>query len=269
MAAQSSSAVPLAGAQRREMAAYAVTAVVFAAASAITWYCSRSMSGGMPMPGGWTMSMAWMPMGAWPASALMFTGMWAAMMIAMMLPSTLPLLLLYRRAAHYRREPHTGALSALMAAGYFAVWTAFGIVAYVAGLGIAQLAMHSALFSRAVPLASGMALLAAGAYQLTSWKAACLRHCRDPLSLVAAHLQNGWRGALRLGIHHGAFCAACCWALMLIQLALGVMNIPVMIAVALVIALEKLLPRGLVVARATGVAAMLGGILIAARALLR
>lgn len=270
MAAQPSSSAmaALVPAQRRELAVYAVSALVFTAAAAITWYSSRSMTGGMPMAGGWTMSMAWMPMGAWWESGLMFTWMWVAMMIAMMLPSTLPMLLLYRRGARFRGATRSGLLSALMATGYFGVWAAFGIVAYLAGLGIALLAMQSDACSRAVPIASGVALIAAGIYQVTPWKAACLRHCRDPLSLLAAHMQSGWRGALRLGVHHGAFCAACCWALMLIQLALGVMNLPVMIAVALVIALEKLVPRGLLVARMTGVMVIAGGLVIAGRALM-
>ena len=266
MAAQSPS-VTLQAAQRRELCVYAVSGLVFLGAAAVTWYFSSTMSGGMRMPGGWTMSMAWMPMGAWLESALMFAGMWVAMMVAMMLPSTLPMLLLYRRAARFRGQPHPGALTMLMGAGYFGVWTAFGMVAYGAGFGIALLAMRSEAFSRAVPIASGVALIAAGVYQLTPWKAACLRHCRDPLALVASHMQGGWRGGLRLGIHHGAFCAACCWALMLIQLALGVMNLLVMIGVALVIALEKLLPRGMVVARATGALAVLAGAMIAGRAL--
>ena len=262
-----SPSVALASAQRRELTIYTVSALVFTGAAAITWYSSHTMAGGMAMPGGWTMSMAWMPMGAWLPSAAMFAGMWVAMMVAMMLPSTLPMILLHRRAALFRGEVHTGVLSALMAGGYFGVWTAFGMVAYIGGLGIALLAMRSEVFSRAVPISSGVALVAAGIYQLTPWKAACLRHCRDPLSLVASHMR-GRRGALRLGVHHGVFCTFCCWALMLIQLALGVMNIPVMIAVALVIALEKLLPRGMVVARATGVLAMAGGAIIAGRALM-
>ena len=96
----------------------------------------------------------------------------------------------------------------------------------------------------------------AGIYQLTPWKAACLKHCRDPLALVAHHLAGGRAGALRLGIHHGAFCAACCWALMLIQLVLGTMNLAVMVGVALVIAMEKLLSRGEWLAKATGIAAI-------------
>jgi predicted metal-binding membrane protein len=261
-----SGADALVSSRRRETAALTVAILIFAGATAATLYSTRSMSGGMPMPGGWTMSMAWMPMGAWLSSAVMFSGMWLAMMVAMMLPSTLPMLLLYRRAARFRGEAHTAILSAVLGAGYFGVWTAFGVVAYGTGMVIAQFAMRSDGFSRAVPAASGVALLAAGIYQLSPWKAACLEHCRDPLAVVAAHMHGGWRGALRLGIHHGAFCAACCWALMLIQLALGVMNLAVMAAVALVIALEKLLPRGHLVARATGLLAIVGGTIVAVRA---
>jgi predicted metal-binding membrane protein len=151
--------------------------------------------------------------------------------------------------------------------GYFFVWTLFGVVAYLIGVLVTRGAMHSPVFSRAVPFAGGLALCIAGMYQLTPWKSACLRHCRDPLSLVAHHLQRRRFGALRLGIHHGAFCAACCWGLMLIQLVLGVMNLTVMVAVAVVIALEKLLPRGEWLARATGLAAIAAGIVIAALSL--
>src|SRR5947209_2718478 len=93
-----------------------------------------------------------------------------------------------------------------------------------------------------------------------------LKHCRDPLTLVASHLHRGPFGALRFGIHHGAFCAACCWGLMMIQLVLGVMNLTVMVAVAAVIALEKLLPRGDLIVRLTGAAAILGGLVILAKA---
>lgn len=254
-------------ASRREGAVYWVAVGVFAAAAALTVYFNRSMTGGMAMPGGWTMSMTWMPMGGWLASGLMFAAMWVAMMVAMMLPSTLPMLLLYRRAQRFRGEAHLGWLCWLVGGGYFLVWLLFGMAAFATGTMIARAAMQSGTFSRAVPLASGVALVVAGIYQLTPWKSACLRHCRDPLLLVAGHVQGGWRGPLRLGIHHGAFCAACCWALMLVQLALGVMNLSVMALVAVVIALEKLLARGLLVARLTGAAAIFAGLFLAAHAL--
>ena len=225
------------------------------------------MSRGMPMPGGWTMSMMWMPMGTTAfASAAIFTAMWLAMMIAMMLPSTMPMLLLYRRAAAFRGEPNLGRSLLVLGAGYFGVWTLFGITAYAIGVIVSRGAMRSSDFSRAVPLIAAVALGFAGIYQLTPWKSACLKHCRDPLSLVAGHLHGGGFGALRLGIHHGTFCAACCWALMLIQIVLGVMNLTVMVAVAVVIALEKLLIRGEWVAKATGFAAIAGGLAMAANA---
>ena len=219
------------------------------------------------MPGGWTMSMMWMPMGsnAFSAAAV-FTAMWLAMMIAMMLPSTMPMLLLYRRVAAFRGEAHLGRSMFALGGGYFGVWTLFGIAAYAIGVIVAHGAMRSSDFSRAVPLIAAVALGFAGIYQLTPWKSACLKHCRDPLTLVANHLHGGRFGTLRLGIHHGAFCAACCWALMLIQIVLGVMSLTVMIAVAIVIALEKLLVHGEWVAKATGVAAIGWGLVMAANA---
>jgi predicted metal-binding membrane protein len=186
------------------------------------------------------------------------------MMVAMMLPSTLPILLLFRRVALFRHERHAGGLCTVLAAGYFLIWVAFGLAAYGIGIGVTQLAMHSLQISRAVPFTAGVALIAAGVFQLTPLKQACLRHCRDPLLLLANHSGRGWSAALQLGLCHGAFCVACCWALMLIQLVLGVMNLTVMVAVAVVIALEKLVPRGQQLARGAGLAAIAGGLLIAA-----
>lgn len=257
----------VARAARREHALYGAALVVFAACAAVTLWQSRAMAMSMSMPGGWSMSMTWMGMGAWWRGALLFCGMWAAMMVTMMLPSTLPMLVLYRRVASFQGERHLDLLSWTLAAAYFFVWLLFGLAAYAIGLLIAHGAMHSAAVARAVPVGAGVALLAAGIYQLTPWKSACLQHCRDPLTLLAGHLGGGWRGALRLGLHHGAFCAACCWALMLIQLVLGVMSLAVMAAVAVVIAAEKLLPRGLLVARVVGVLALVAGAVMLARAL--
>lgn len=242
---------------------YLIAILVFVGSAGATLYFNASMSGAMPMPGNWTMSMMWMPMGSLPVSAIIFTLMWLAMMVAMMLPSTMPMLLLYRRAAEFRGEVHPGRATFSVASGYFLVWTLFGVAAYAIGVVITRQAMHSAGFSRALPCAGGLALSIAGIYQITPWKSACLKHCRDPLALVAAHLSQGRFGALRMGIHHGAVCAACCWALMLIQLVLGVMNLTVMVVVALVIALEKLLPVGVWLARVVGVAAIVAGLVTA------
>lgn len=249
-----------------EQATYAAATVVFAISAAITLYLSHSMSGGMPMPGGWTMSMIWMTMPGqtWWLAAVAFVGMWLPMMIAMMLPSTLPMLLVYRRACVFRGEPRLGWFTFTLGTGYFLVWLLFGLIAHAGGQAIALAAMRWATVSRLVPVAAGGALVVAGIFQLTPWKTACLKHCRDPLLLVARHLHGGWRGALRLGLHHGAFCAACCWALMLIQFVLGVMNLAAMVVVGVIIALEKLAPQGERVARFVGVASIVGGISLSA-----
>lgn len=247
-----------------ERAPYVIAFLVFVCAAGATLYFNHTMSGGMRMPGNWTMSMMWMPMGGTLVAAGMFAVMWLAMMVAMMLPSTMPMLLLYRRAAAYRGAEHLGQAMFVLGGGYFFVWSLFGVVAYLIGVVITRGAMHSGTFSHALPLAGGLALCTAGIYQLTPWKSACLKHCRDPLTLVAHNLHRGRFGALRVGIHHGAFCAACCWALMLIQLVLGVMNLVAMVAVAVVIGLEKLLPKGERLARAAGLAAIVAGVIISA-----
>ena len=238
---------------------YIVAILVFLCAAGLTLYFYYSMSNGMPMPGNWTMSMMWMPMGGELAAAAIFTLMWLAMMVAMMLPSTMLMLILYCRAAVLYEEEHPAQVMFVLGAGYFLVWTAFGVIVYVIGMLITRGAMHSAAFSRALPCAGGLALCAAGIYQLSPWKSACLKHCRDPLTLILHHPQQGRLGALRVGIHHGTLCVACCWGLMLIQLVLGVMNLIVMVAVAVVIALEKLVPRGMWLARAAGLAAIAAG----------
>ncbi len=254
-------AAPAAAVPRRsEWRVYATAALTFAAALVPVIYFAQTMSGAMLMPGGWRMSMAWMPMGGWGAATIMFAFMWLAMMVAMMLPSTLPLVLLFRRVQIFRGAAHPAVLSALLVAGYFLAWSGFGVLAYAGGVLLTQLSMQSGAVSRSVPIIANLGLVLAGVFQLTAWKQACLRHCRDPLLLLAGHAESGWRGALRLGLHHGAFCVACCWALMLVQLVIGVMNLTVMAAIALVIAMEKLLARGPLLARATGALIAAAGI---------
>ena len=217
------------------------------------------------------MGMAWMRMPGQTrlAAGGMFAAMWLAMMVVMMLPSSLPMLMLYRRLAVVRNEPRADSLVWVMAAAYFLVWTIFGIVAYVIGAAIAEATMRSAWISRAIPIAAGGALVAAGLYQLTSWKKACLTHCRNPLILLSHYAQRpGWRGGAALGLHHGLFCTGCCWALMVMQLVLGVMNLGAMIAVATIIGLEKLTPQGEALARVAGVVSITGGLWLVARVLM-
>jgi predicted metal-binding membrane protein len=250
-----------------------IAAIVTIAAWAYTISSAGAMASAMPRPGGWSMSMAWMSMGqqSLPAHAMMFLAMWTAMMIAMMLPSVMPAVLLHRRLVETRieRGDRAAASQFLLLAGYFSVWVAFGVVAYAAGMALAMAAMRSIRVSVMVPAATGLALAAAGTYQLTQWKQICLRHCRSPLEFFARHDIRRAADSWRFGLHHGAYCAACCWGLMVMQLALGVMSVPLMALIALLILLEKQWRHGEMLARVVGAASLAGGIFLALRATIR
>ena len=145
-----------------------------------------SAMGGMPMPGNWTMSMVWMrmPGQTWPGAAASFLGMWVLMMVAMMLPSLVPMLWRYRRVVDTTSHARLDALTAIVASGYAIVWTAIGMVLYPAGISLAAIAMQQPAVARAVPLAAGIAVLVAGALQFTASKARHLACCREEPGLT-------------------------------------------------------------------------------------
>ena len=164
-----------------QQALLSVSALLFAASAAVTivWCASMAAMGGMPMPGGWTMSMAWMrmPGQTWPGAAASFLGMWVVMMVAMMLPSLVPMLWRYRQAVG--RTARLGWLTALVGVGYFFVWTVFGMAAFPLGVALATIEMQQPAVARAVPIAVGVVVLIAGALQFTAWKAHHLVCCRE------------------------------------------------------------------------------------------
>jgi predicted metal-binding membrane protein len=229
----------------------AICVLAFVLSVSATVYFCRSVCCEMEMPGGWNMSMMWMRMRGqtWSASALTFLLMWLAMMVAMMLPSALPTFLRTRR--------HWTALCS-MASGYFAIWAAAGVGTYAFGVAFAAVAMRLESFSRAVPLVLSALLVAAGAIQFTRWKMAHLSRCRSTFGCAISCPQH--ETSFRLGCKQGAACCVCCVAPMTIQLALGIMNPLVMIAVATIIAAEKLLPRPAIVSRFVGISAIIAGI---------
>ncbi len=219
------------------------------------------------MPGGWIMPMMWMatPGQSMAGSAAVFLLMWQAMMIAMMLPSSWPMLELYSRVARNTGQRWPMFDTVLAAAGYFAIWGVFGIVAFTAGFEVSRAAMVSPQLSRWIPAAAGLSLILAGVWQLTPLKQSCLKHCREPLLFLGHTYKPGAWGGFRVGLHHGAFCAMCCWALMLMQLVLGVMNIAVMAGVAAIIGTEKLWRRGPLLARVVGIVSIVAGVVLVAR----
>jgi predicted metal-binding membrane protein len=247
----------------------AACALLFAASAAVTmaWSASMSAMGGMPMPGGWTMSMAWMrmPGQTWLGTAASFLGMWVVMMVAMMLPSLVPMLSRYRAAVTTAAGTRLGLLTAVVGAGYFVVWSVVGVVAYPFGVALAEIEMRQPALSGAVPLAVGIAVLIAGAFQFTAWKAHHLTCCREApgrARTLPADAGTAWRYGVRLGLH----CIYSSAGLTAILLVVGVMDLRAMAAVAIAITVERLAPAGARVARAMGTVIVGAGVLLIARA---
>lgn len=185
-------------------------------------------------------------MDAPPFSALVV--MWWLMMVAMMLPSAAPAILLYARVRHARGGDPAIADTWVFLTGYLAVWLFFSVAAAVAQ----QLAANSAMAIDG-RFAQGALLLAAGLYQLSPLKNACLAECRSPAEFISRHWRSGGRGAVVLGVRHGLYCLGCCWTLMALLFVGGVMNFVWIVGLTVVVAVEKLAPRGPLIGKATGV----------------
>lgn len=181
--------------------------------------------------------------------------MWAAMMIAMMLPSALPFVFAFGTEHRSRRARNLPYVSAsVFLAGYFAVWTAFSAVAALVQQALHRGALLSPMMNATSSVFAGAILVAAGVYQWTPFKDACLRHCRSPLTFLLSDWREGSLGAFRMGIDHGLFCLGCCWMLMALPFAAGVMNLAWMAAITAFILVEKAAPGGQWLGRIGGAA---------------
>ena len=171
--------------------------------------------------------------------AVVFVAAWVLMTVAMMLPTALPLVLLFHRFVAARRD--AARLTAAIIAGYLLVWTLFGAAAHLNDLGVHTAVAHSRWLEERSWAISAVTIVVAGTYQFTPLKYLCLEKCRSPFSFIVAH----WHGrkpileAFRLGIHHGIFCVGCCWALMLLMFAVGVGNVGWMLGLGAIMAIEK------------------------------
>ena len=244
---------------------FGISALLFAASTAVTivWCGSMSAMGEMPMPGGWSMSMTWMlmPGQTWLDTAASFLGMWVVMMVAMMLPSSVPMLWRYRRAVGWVSEVRLAWLTALVGIGYFFVWTLLGMFAFPLGMALATIEMQSPALSRAVPIAVSLVILIGGALQFTKWKAQQLAYCRESPGrgcTLPADAGTAWR--------HGLHCSYCCAGLTAIFLVLGVMDLRAMAVVTAAITIERLAPAGEHVARAIGLIVVGTGLFLITRA---
>jgi predicted metal-binding membrane protein len=200
----------------------------------------------------------------WDATDAFFTfTMWAVMMVGMMTGTAAPVLLLFA-GAHAARGTRGMPAVVMFCLGYAIVWVAFS-----AGAALAQWMLHqTALLTPAMAASSGRLaggiLVAAGAYQLTPVKGACLIRCRSPLGFLMTNWRDGAIGALQMGLRHGVYCLGCCWLLMCLLFVVGVMNLVWVAALTAFVLVEKIGPFGLIVARVAGAIMIVFGILVAA-----
>lgn len=235
------------------------TVVVLIVMPLVAWLWIVVMAG--DMYGQMTGASAWMMTAVWDTRHLaLLWAMWAVMMVGMMLPSASPMLLLFASVA--RRSAPTEARTSqqiyAFAAGYIVVWAIFSLGATALQRLLANLLVVSSMMEVTSPIVGSILLLVAGMYQLTPLKQACLHTCQSPLGFLMSRWRAGTTGAFRMGLEHGASCAGCCWALMLLLFAGGVMNLAVIATLTAFVAFEKLTRFGIQGARISG------GLLIAA-----
>ena len=216
------------------------------------------------------MSMAGMPMEPMPWSTfyatLVFT-MWWVMMIAMMVPSAAPMVMLFTAIKRKQAASVNPSVEAwIFLGGYLLIWAGFSLIAALAQWGLERAGLLSMAMANTSAVLGGVVLLAAGLYQFTPVKTACLRYCQSPVLFLSRHWRPGAAGALRMGLRHGGYCLGCCWFLMVLLFVTGVMNLVWIAAIALYVACEKLLPLGHRLSRAAGVALIVSGTIVLTRA---
>ena len=238
-----------------------VVGVSLVAITALAWtyllYLASRMGGGDMSP-----DMALPQMDAWgPVELLLTFVMWSVMMVAMMIPSAAPMIMLFMKINRTRREREGSTVpTATFVSGYLLVWTAFSALATLTQWGLHDAGLLSPMMRSSSSLVSGILLIAAGAYQWTPWKRACLHHCRSPLHFIMSEWHSGALGALRMGSRHGVYCVGCCWALMAVLFVAGVMNLLWVAAIAALVLAEKMVPNAEFIGRTAGIVLMIIGL---------
>ena len=169
--------------------------------------------------------------------------MWAVMMGAMMLPSAIPMMVIHRRVAA-KRDPETPHAHRWFLAAYLLTWTVFSVAAAILQWGFQRGDVLSHMLKLQGPLVAGIVLIAAGVFQMTPLKAACLHKCRTPIGFLLTDWRSGPGGAFRMGLKHGQYCIGCCWALMMVLFVGGAMSLTTIAVLSGIVAIEKLAPRG-------------------------
>jgi predicted metal-binding membrane protein len=197
-----------------------------------------------------------------PTVILLFL-MWTVMMIAMMVPSAVPMIQAFLAVNEQRQNSSRPLVPVgIFLLGYLVVWTSFSALATLAQWGLHKAALLSPMMVATSPMVSGGLLLAAGVFQWTRLKRACLSRCRSPLSFLMSGWRDGTAGAFSMGLRHGAYCVGCCWALMALLFVVGVMNLLWIAVIALFVMAEKIVPRGELLGHIGGVALVTAGIAV-------
>ncbi len=200
---------------------------------------------GLDLAAGGGMRMAFTATAWSPGYAVVMFFMWWIMMVAMMLPSASPTVLLFARIHRKQRERGEAHVPAIVfGGGYLTAWAGFSIIATAAQYGLEQAGLLNMMMVSTVPWLGGGLLIVAGLWQFSPWKQACLNHCRSPLSFLMTRWRTGWKGAFVMGLDHGAFCLGCCWFLMALLFFGGIMNLWWIGGLALYVLAEKTVPAG-------------------------
>jgi len=237
--------------RRQELVLAALLAAALAAWAFIIWLAvdmGRPLARlTMPISASWSL-----------ATAAAVIAMWSVMMTAMMLPSAVPMVLIFARLSR-----RTGwAATWVFTGAYILTWAGFGALAAAVQWALQAAGLVSPMAMSVSPAMTAVLLIAAGAFQFTPLKSACLTRCRSPIAFLMAEWRKGVSGAFIMGVRHGLYCVGCCWALMALLFAFGVMNLPLVAALAVSVALEKLAPGGVWIARAVGGVLIVAGIWI-------
>jgi predicted metal-binding membrane protein len=214
------------------------------AATILAWVWILPMS--LDMSGSMSGSSAWLMTPQWDATyfTLLFA-MWAVMMTGMMLPSAAPMILLFAGVVRQSDLPRPALRAYVFAGGYLVVWSMFAAGAVVVQRVLVSALVLTPMMTLSSNRASSVVLALAGVYQLTPFKRTCLSFCQSPVTFIARHWRNGLAGAFRMGVTHGMFCIGCCWALMLLLFAGGVMHLTTIGLLTFFVLVEKVLPPGL------------------------
>jgi predicted metal-binding membrane protein len=239
----------------------AITALAWAYLIRLDRQMAASMEYDMAMAAmGMSMNASWSAADVW----LTFL-MWMVMMIGMMTASAAPVVLLFAATASARQERGIPVSTLAFGLGYLAVWAGYSVCAALAQWGLHEAALLSPAMRTSSPQLGGGILVAAGAYQFTPVKTTCLAHCRSPLGFLMTNWRNGPAGAFQIGLRHGVHCLGCCWVLMTVLFAVGVMNLAWVAVLACFVLLEKLGPAGLKVSRVAAVMLMGFGLVLLLR----